>query len=473
LLALLLSATIAIVALARGGLPTSAGQSPVDYQQWQRNLILVLAATVVAIPVCILLVSGFSVLPGFDQQLILIPESITGPMASSSNALVRGLAEFVAEVSRPAGLVLILGGLFAAVTLFRAAWREPKVGRQRLYAAFVLIFFSVWFWAFFEQSGSSVNNFTDRNVDRVSEARLVTEQDVGVTRTLSLLPGAGAETELLTQEYLGHENGADIRAQLGAAIRFVEGKKEADKRLSEQELQEAINQVSSQPKLTMTALTYLREYAKANSDPGSGQVSWTYTAENVGRIGVGGVEVPASVFQSVNSIYIMLFGLLFTALWGFLGSRGLEPSAPVKFALGLLQVGLGFAMLYVGISTADSDGMVGMVWLLLMYLLLTTGELCLSPVGLSMITQLSPKYLVSTVMGAWFLASAFSQFLAAIIAQYASVKQHGGAVVPVPLETVGVYGEVYKLIALMGLAAGVVCLLTAPLLSRWMHPEAD
>jgi POT family proton-dependent oligopeptide transporter len=76
-------------------------------------------------------------------------------------------------------------------------------------------------------------------------------------------------------------------------------------------------------------------------------------------------------------------------------------------------------------------------------------------------------------MGAWFLASAFSQFLAAIIAQYASVKQHGGAVVPVPLETVGVYGEVYKLIALMGLAAGVVCLLTAPLLSRWMHPEAD
>lgn len=473
LLALLLSATIAIVALARGGLPTSAGQSPVGDQQWQRNLILVLLATVVAIPVCILLVSGFSVLPGFDQQLILIPESITGPMAASSNALVRGLAEFVAEVSRPAGLVLILAGLFAAVTLFRAAWREPKVGRQRLYAAFVLIFFSVWFWAFFEQSGSSVNNFTDRNVDRVSESRLVTEQDVGATRTLSLLPGAGADTELLTQEYLGHENGADIRTQLATAIRIVEGKKEADKQLSEQELQEAISQVSSQPKLTMTALTYLREYAKASSDPGSGQIRWTYTTENVGRIGLGGVEVPASVFQSVNSIYIMLFGLLFTALWGFLGSRGLEPSAPVKFALGLLQVSLGFAMLYVGTLTADSDGMVGMVWLLLMYLLLTTGELCLSPVGLSMITQLSPKYLVSTVMGAWFLASAFSQFLAAIIAQYASVKQHGGSVVPIPLETVGVYGEVYKLIALMGLAAGAVCLLTAPLLSRWMHSEAD
>lgn len=473
LLALLVSATIAIVALARGGLPASAGLSPVGDQQWYRNLMLVLVATVVAIPVCVLLVSGFSVLPGFDQQLILIPESITGPMYASSNALVRGLAEFVAEVSRPAGLVLILAGLFATQTLFRAAWREPKVQRQRLYAAFVLIFFSVWFWAFFEQSGSSVNNFTDRNVDRVSEARLVTQQDVGTTRRLSILPGAGSEAELLTQEYLGHENGADITAQLSSAVSFVEGKREADKRLGEIELQEAIDQVTAQPKLTMTALTYLREYAKASGNADSRQVDWTYTSENVGKIGLGGVEVPASVFQSVNSIYIMLFGLLFTAVWGFLGTRGLEPSAPVKFAMGLLQVGLGFAMLYLGTLTADSDGMVGMVWLLMMYLLLTTGELCLSPVGLSMITQLSPKYLVSTVMGAWFLASAFSQFLAAIIAQYASVKQHGGAVVPVPLETVGVYGDVYKLIALMGFIAGAVCLLTAPLLNRWMHSEVE
>ena len=165
----------------------------------------------------------------------------------------------------------------------------------------------------------------------------------------------------------------------------------------------------------------------------------------------------------------MIFGLALTGLWGYLGARGLEPSTPVKFALSLIQVGMGFAMLYFGAQTADSDGMVAAYWLLLMYLLLTTGELCLSPVGLSMVTKLTPARLVSTVMGSWFLASAFSQFLAGIIAQYASVNEGGGNIVPIPSATVHIYGDVYKMVAILACGSGVVCLALSPLLKKWMH----
>ena len=112
-------------------------------------------------------------------------------------------------------------------------------------------------------------------------------------------------------------------------------------------------------------------------------------------------------------------------------------------------------------------------WLLLMYLLLTTGELCLSPVGLAMITRLSPARLVSTVMGAWFLATAFSQFLAAIIAQFAAVKTGDSKIIPPPIDTVNLYGNVYGGIAVAAVASGVFCLILAPLLTKWMHREAE
>ena len=154
-------------------------------------------------------------------------------------------------------------------------------------------------------------------------------------------------------------------------------------------------------------------------------IDWTVSADNVGMlVAERNHEIPASWFQSINPVYILVFGLVFTALWGFLGKRGLEPSTPVKFALGLLQLGLGFGAFWYGAQSADDRGMVALVWLFIGYLLQTTGELCLSPVGLSMITKLSPAFLVSTVMGMWFLATAFSQFLAAIIAQFTGVS-HG------------------------------------------------
>jgi POT family proton-dependent oligopeptide transporter len=91
-----------------------------------------------------------------------------------------------------------------------------------------------------------------------------------------------------------------------------------------------------------------------------------------------------------------------------------------------------------------------------------------------MVTKLSPKHLVSTVMGTWFLATAFSQFLAAIIAQFTGVSHGGGGgTIPVPTETVNVYGDVFKIIAISAIVSGLICLVMAPVLKKWMHDDKD
>ena len=177
-------------------------------------------------------------------------------------------------------------------------------------------------------------------------------------------------------------------------------------------------------------------------------------------------------------MFILIFGLIFTVLWARMARAGKEPSTPFKFALGLLQLGLGFVALWYGAGGASDRGMVTVAWLILAYLLHTTGELCLSPVGLSMVTKLSPARLVSTVMGSWFLATAFSNFLAAIIAQFTGVS-HGGegkAVIPPPTETVNVYGDVFGKIGLTACICAAVCFALVPILKKWMHegePSTD
>ncbi|MCB9672949.1 MAG: hypothetical protein H6734_26000 [Alphaproteobacteria bacterium] len=323
-----------------------------------------------------------------------------------------------------------------------------------------MMVFSMLFWAFFEQAGSSVSNFTDRNIDRVSEERVVTEADVGQVLELEL-----------SQEQLGHyPANPDVQMNAIAALtkqyqaRMVD-LDEAGREEKNAELMATIALIQKDRRLTLTALDALKSQDQ--------QVQrWTVDASNVG-MGVGGSVIPASTFQSANAIFIMVFGLIFSALWGFLGKRGLEPSTPVKFGLGLLQLGLGFGAMYMGAALADERGMGAMTWLLLGYLLHTTGELCLSPVGLSMVTRLSPTRLVSTVMGAWFLATAFSNYLAAIIAALTGIGHgDGGNYVPAPAETVDVYGGVFLQITIAATLSAVLMFALSPLLKRWMHEDS-
>ena len=468
---LIISAIIAITALTRGGLPKEIGRAPYP-EKWNKNLILVLFGIIAVTPVFVVLVSGFKVIPGFSEQVALIPESMIKPMQDSQSKLIKGLATFVEEASRPAGLVLALSGIIATIYLMREAFRVNKIARERMYVVFILTFFSIWFWAFFEQQGSSLNNFADRNVDRVSEKRLAAESDVGKTVELRLTTDEKLmDLGYFSQEYLGHENGSTkILPQIEKAIRQVEAAKEEAKRMSEDKLVDTIADLQKEPKMTMTAITYLREFAKQDSSTiEDRKIEWQYVEENVGKIGVDGSEIPASVFQAVNSMFIILLGLVLSGLWSLMGAFGMEPTPPVKFALGLMQVGLAFSMVYFGAQSSDSDGMVASYWLILLFLFLTTGELCVSPIGLSMVTKLSPTQLVSTVMGSWFLATAFAQFLAGIIAQFATVNEGGGTIVPVPSATVHIYGDVYKLLAILSCCAGLICLALSPLLKKWMH----
>jgi proton-dependent oligopeptide transporter, POT family len=191
-----------------------------------------------------------------------------------------------------------------------------------------------------------------------------------------------------------------------------------------------------------------------------------FTDRNVNRV-VFGKEIAASVFQSVNPAFVLIFTPAFIWLWRRLGPR--EPTTPLKFGLGVVQLGLGFGALWLGASSSKDTGIVPLVWLILGYMLQTTGELCLSPVGLSMITKLSPARIVGVMMGAWFLASAMAQYVAALIAQLTGVKgaEDAAGAVP-PTATVMVYGDVFGAIALTALAIGVLMCAVSPLLARRM-----
>ena len=117
-----------------------------------------------------------------------------------------------------------------------------------------------------------------------------------------------------------------------------------------------------------------------------------------------GWAVPASMFQSLNAGFIFLLAPFFALLWIALAKRGMEPSTPLKFSIGIMFVGLGFLVLVYGMQSSVGV-QTGVIWIVLIYLLHTIGELCLSPVGLSSVTKLSPQRIVGMMMGMWFCAS--------------------------------------------------------------------
>jgi len=172
-------------------------------------------------------------------------------------------------------------------------------------------------------------------------------------------------------------------------------------------------------------------------------------------------NVPAAIFQSINPIYIILFAPVFAALWQWLGKRGLEPSAPAKFALALAQVGLGFLVFAWGAQGAGMNVMTPVVFLFLIYLLHTTGELCLSPVGLSAMNRLAPGFMASLIMGAWFYMTAVGSFVAGKIGE-ATGGEDGAMDKATTL-------DIYIQIGWIAIGVGGVVLLLSPIVKRWMH----
>ena len=383
----------------------------------------------VCIPLFTLFVSDFSIVRDDGKPLRLMAVETVDHIKEMSGSFGEIVGVFLTQITKPAGVLLVITGILSFGYLIVETFRLERIARQRMYVVLVLTFFSMLFWAFFEQAGSSINNFTDRNVDRVAASSTVTRDQIGTT--IKIQP---------TQEQLGYSNGDAV--------------------------------------FTLSQLDKLRDENRQDGEADGDKkaadftIDWQVSDDDVG-MGIAGTndELAGEHISGGQShvhfaVWVDVHGLV-----GILRIAGAYPAPPYKFAFGLMQLGLGFGAFWLGTTYADGRGMVGVAWLLAGYALQTTGELCLSPVGLSMITKLSPKVLVSTVMGGWFLATAFSQYLAAIISQFTGVagEEGGDQTIPPPIETVTVYGDVFKQIAIAAIASGVVCLVLAPLLHKWMH----
>ena len=171
--------------------------------------------------------------------------------------------------------------------------------------------------------------------------------------------------------------------------------------------------------------------------------------------------VPASIFQSINPIYIILLAPIFAGLWTWLGRRGLEPSTPAKFGLGLVQLGFGFLVLVWGAASVGPEALVPVIFLFGIYFFHTTGELCLSPVGLSAMNRLSPRHLASLVMGAWFFATAGGNYIAGMIG--AATGGHDGEM------SRAATMDIYWKIGLIAMGVGIFVILISGLVKKLMH----
>ena len=265
--------------------------------------------------------------------------------------------------------------------------KGDRIARERMMLAMVLVFGSAVFFTLFEQAGSSLNLFAERNVD------------------LALTTQAGT--------FLGIPFGS--AAQLAAA--------------------------GVQP---------------------SSWWSWIDTS------------LTASQAQSFNAGFILIFAPVFAALWTFLGSRNIDPNPVVKFGLGIMQVGLGFLIVVWGVNAGLIDGAfrTPLFMLALLYLLHTTGELFLSPVGLSEITKLSVASIVSFMMAVWFMASSIAHFIAGEIAKRAGTETVGGQVTD-PRAALDASMNTFNLIGWWGVGIGVAFLVASLFIAKWSNGVND
>jgi POT family proton-dependent oligopeptide transporter len=231
--------------------------------------------------------------------------------------------------------------------------------RERIIVIFILAFFVVFFWACFEQAGASLTLFADQQVDRAVE--------INISKYVIMISGA------VLVYYLSKALGwfFDWSKKLIMGIQVVGA-------------------------LALVAMTFMGEIGDLHMN-----------------------EFPASWFQSINPLAIIVLAPVFTMLWGKLAGMNMEPSSPLKMALGLALVGLGYVIIAYAVHGVDSNTKIAMFWLFALYIVHTMGELCLSPIGLSMVSKLAPLRLSSLLMGTWFLANAaankFAGTLSALI----------------------------------------------------------
>ena len=194
----------------------------------------------------------------------------------------------------------------------------------------------------------------------------------------------------------------------------------------------------------------------------SGSVITLFADRNVALDGI----MNASQTNSLNSLVIVVLSIPVSLLWAYLSKKNLNPRTPYKFGMGLILAGVSFYVLSISGASADENGMVPFTYLFVMYFIISIGELFMSPVGLSKITDLSPKKIVAFMMGIWFLSSAYAFQIVGFISKQLAIESTdvnvGG------LDTLEVYTNGFGLIATYSIGAGLVVLVFSPLMKKLM-----
>jgi len=187
-----------------------------------------------------------------------------------------------------------------------------------------------------------------------------------------------------------------------------------------------------------------------------------FTDNNVSK-NLFGLTLKTSNFQAVNALFIMIFAPVFSIMWVLLAKNKLEPAAPIKFAIALLLLGAGFLILNLGVPMAQ-EAMIPAMFLILLYLMHTLGELALSPVGLSLVTKLAPAKIVAFMMGFWFLSSSIAHQAGKLISNLTAVDENA-----TKEESLDMAMKVFNQVGFVAIGSGVLLLLLSPMIKKWMH----
>jgi POT family proton-dependent oligopeptide transporter len=180
-------------------------------------------------------------------------------------------------------------------------------------------------------------------------------------------------------------------------------------------------------------------------------------------------EMPASYFQSVNPLAVIVLAPVFSIIWGYLYKKRMEPSSPKKMAIGLALVALGYVLIAFVVKGLGMSDKVSMWWLVGLYIIHSCGELCLSPIGLSMVSKLAPLRLSSLLMGTWFLANAAANKFAGTLSALIPPTVEAGSTAPVEypsflgIQITNLYEFFMLFIVMTGVAAGILFVLSSKL----------
>ena len=281
-----------------------------------------------------------------------------------------------------------------------------KIERQRIIVVFVAAFFVIFFWAAFEQAGASLTFFADEQTDR----------------TLNIHTSMGMVYIAITA--------------LALILYYV------------------LQSIMSIPK----------EFKYLFSAVGAYLVYLCIAAFISGeRFDMD--EISAATFNSVNAVFIVILAPLFAEMWGKLGKRKLEPASPYKQALGLLFLSLGYVVIAIGVKDVGTVK-VSMMWLITLYFLHTVGELCLSPIGLSLVNKLAPARFASLLMGTWFLANATANKFAGTLSSF--YPEAGKTTSFLGYEMTTLY-DFFVLFIVMSGAASIILFFLSKRLLKMMH----